>query len=323
MKKVLLYSGGMDSWLIDKLWKPDVKLFFNIGTENSNGELERVKKRNDVEIIDFPLSQFEEVNKNFYLPLRNLHFVIYAAHYGDVICLGATGSSTHRDKNDVFGTLSENVINYLLQEDGRNPVKIVMPYRNVSKTAILAEYIANGGDIEECYRETFSCYSPKNDGSPCMKCTSCQSKFTAFYNNGYQFSQDIIDEFVKNVLNDSNAKGDVKKLAMKLKYGNHTLCIDFDKTITDDTPWPKTGDIRPGCKVVLDKLKSKGFRLVLFTSRIGAEFDEAVEFCEKYHLPFDDYISGKPYAKYYLDDKALSVPDWRTFLMGIDMEGEA
>lgn len=25
-KKVLLYSGGMDSWLIDKIWKPDVKL---------------------------------------------------------------------------------------------------------------------------------------------------------------------------------------------------------------------------------------------------------------------------------------------------------
>lgn len=23
-KKVLLYSGGMDSWLIDKIWKPDV-----------------------------------------------------------------------------------------------------------------------------------------------------------------------------------------------------------------------------------------------------------------------------------------------------------
>lgn len=26
-KKVLLYSGGMDSWLIDKIWKPDVKLY--------------------------------------------------------------------------------------------------------------------------------------------------------------------------------------------------------------------------------------------------------------------------------------------------------
>ena len=31
--KVLLYSGGMDSWLIDKLWKPDVKIFFDTGVD--------------------------------------------------------------------------------------------------------------------------------------------------------------------------------------------------------------------------------------------------------------------------------------------------
>ena len=30
MKKVLLYSGGLDSWLIDKLWNPDFKLYIDI-----------------------------------------------------------------------------------------------------------------------------------------------------------------------------------------------------------------------------------------------------------------------------------------------------
>ena len=29
MSKVLLYSGGTDSWLIDKLWKPDKKIYIN------------------------------------------------------------------------------------------------------------------------------------------------------------------------------------------------------------------------------------------------------------------------------------------------------
>lgn len=32
-KKILLYSGGMDSWLIDKIWKPvwgiERSVFFN------------------------------------------------------------------------------------------------------------------------------------------------------------------------------------------------------------------------------------------------------------------------------------------------------
>lgn len=32
MKKVLLYSGGMDSYIIAKLWHPDVKLYIDYGT---------------------------------------------------------------------------------------------------------------------------------------------------------------------------------------------------------------------------------------------------------------------------------------------------
>ena len=311
MKKVLLYSGGMDSWLIDKLWKPDTKVFFDIGTANSNYELERVKNEPNVEIVKLPLSRFEQPQNNYYLPLRNLHFVTYAAHFGDVICLGATGSSTHKDKNEVFANLAENTINYLLEEEGRLPVKIVMPYRNVSKTDILAEYLAQGGDIQRCYDETFSCYSPKQDGSPCMKCTSCQSKFTAFYNNGYKFSSETIHEFVENVLNDENAKGEPKALAMKLRYGNQTVCIDFDKTVTDDTPWPNTGELRDGCREWLYRMKDSGARLVLFTSRQGIDFINAIRFCKEHNLPFDDFIEGKPYAKYYIDDKAMPFIPWK------------
>ena len=38
-KKVLLYSGGMDSWLIDKIWKPDVKLYVDMGTKYSQPQI--------------------------------------------------------------------------------------------------------------------------------------------------------------------------------------------------------------------------------------------------------------------------------------------
>ena len=215
-RKVLLYSGGMDSWLVDKLWKPDVKLFFDIGTANNKAELERVKKRDDVEIIKLPLGQFEQKENNYFLPLRNLHFVVMAAHYGNVICLGATGSSTHRDKSDIFAFDTANVINYLNSEIAGAPeVKIVMPYRGKSKTNILRKYLQQGGDIEECYNSTFSCYNPV-DGGPCMECTSCQGKFTAFYNNGYKFSEEQIAKFVKGALNNKCVKDEPYRLALKL-----------------------------------------------------------------------------------------------------------
>lgn len=306
MKKVLLYSGGMDSWLIDKLWKPDVRLFFAIGTPNSDAELRRVVKRKDVEIASLDLAQFEQPENNYFLPLRNLHFVVYAAHYGDIICLGATGSSTHRDKNDVFATLAENSINYLLGEGAdKRDVQIVMPFRNMSKTEILAQYLKEGGDIQECYKNTFSCYNPGSDGKPCMKCSSCLSKFTAFYENGYPFTEDEVEQFIEGVFANSNSKGDAFDLAMRLKYGNKTLCIDFDKTITDDSPYPITGNLRPGVLEYLKQYKEQGYRLILFTSRKGHDFDEAVALCKEWKLPLDDYLAGKPFARYYIDDKAI------------------
>ena len=38
-KKVLLFSNGMDSWLIDKLWKPDVKIYIDIEGSYSEKEI--------------------------------------------------------------------------------------------------------------------------------------------------------------------------------------------------------------------------------------------------------------------------------------------
>ena len=313
MKKVLLYSGGMDSWLIDKLWKPDVRLFFDIGTPNNKMELDNIMKNNiDVEIVQMDLSKFEQPNNNYFLPLRNLHFVVYAAHYGDEICLGATGSSTHKDKNDVFATLSENVVNYLLSEDESRieNVRIILPYRNTTKTELLSLYLNQGGDIQKAYNETFSCYSPIN-GKPCMQCTSCMSKFTAFYNNGYQFDPETTDRFIKTVNSGKvPCKEDTIQLAKKLDHNVKVICVDFDNTVTSKSKYPVTGIITEQCIKKLNELHDKGYYLILYTSRIAKDFSDAIEICKAHKLPFDKYISGKPNADFYIDDKALFFDSW-------------
>lgn len=314
MKKVLLYSGGMDSWLIDKLWQPDVKLFFRINTPNNEMEYERVKNRSDVKIIEMDLHKFEQPDNNYFLPLRNLHFVTYAAHYGDIICLGATGSSTHNDKNEVFTTLSENAINYLLSEDNtrEEPVKIVLPFKDTTKTELLHKYISLGGDINKAYEETFSCYSPMN-GKPCMHCTSCISKFTAFYNNGYRFDDSVINEFINTVASgDIPCKHDAVMLARRLRHSNKTICVDFDNTITTKSQFPVTGNLQPDCYALIKRLHFKGYTLIMYTSRTGVDFDSAKQFCKDNELPFDDYVSGKPLADLYIDDKGYRFTDWNS-----------
>ena len=224
--KVLLYSGGMDSWLIDHIIKPDVLLFIRINTPNNELEYQKLLellhkgkiKANKLKVIDFDLSEYERPTQNYFLPLRNLHFVTLASHYGDEIYLGATGSSTHYDKNTTFADKAADVISYLLSESNEGPVTIKLPFKDTTKTALLKRFIDEGGSIEDAYNSTVSCYTPV-DGKPCMSCTSCMSKFAAFYNNGYKFDNISLDRFMSYVeKNYEVQKPDVIKIYEELKH---------------------------------------------------------------------------------------------------------
>lgn len=47
----------MDSWLIDKIWKPDVKLYVDMGTKYSQEEIKRLPA--DVVVEKLDLSKWE------------------------------------------------------------------------------------------------------------------------------------------------------------------------------------------------------------------------------------------------------------------------
>ena len=118
MKKVLLYSGGMDSWLIDKIWQPDKKIYINMHTRYSEQEIKKIKALNtDVEIIDFPLGQWERDDK--IIPLRNLYLPMVVCNITgteDVdICLGATAGDRVLDKSKEFVEKANDLLNYLYQ----------------------------------------------------------------------------------------------------------------------------------------------------------------------------------------------------------------
>lgn len=227
--KVLLYSGGMDSWLIDHIVQPDVILFVRIHTANNEMEYQKLLelldkgkvKANKLKVVDYDLSEYERPSQNYYLPLRNLHFVTLAAHYGNEIYLGATGSSTHYDKNMTFAEKSADIISYLLSETNEGPVTIKLPFKDTTKTELLKQFIDNGGSIEDAYESTVSCYTPIND-KPCMSCTSCMSKFAAFYNNGYKFDDESLKRFMNYVeKNYEVQKPDVITIYEELKRGSN------------------------------------------------------------------------------------------------------
>ncbi|MCS3283396.1 7-cyano-7-deazaguanine synthase [Bacteroides salyersiae] len=193
-KKVLLYSGGMDSWLIDKIWKPDVKLYVDMGTKYSQEEIKRLPA--DVVVEKLDLSKWEREDK--IIPLRNMYLIGIATNYGNEICLGATAGDRVLDKSPIFADMYEQLLNYLYRKQHwteERKIRINLDFKKYTKAQLVWIYKEQGGNIENAFASSFSCYSPE-DGKECWKCKPCFRKFIAFALNGYPFTEDIIDRNV-------------------------------------------------------------------------------------------------------------------------------
>lgn len=214
--KVLLYSGGTDSWLIKELWNPDILLYVDMDTQYSKQEIKRIQKRKErVNIVTFPLGRWED-KKTAFIPMRNMYLLMVASNYGDNICLGATkedagGSS---DKDISFLKEAESMLNRLWAPqslyDGKK-VRVEKEFTTMTKEDMLRMYLKIGGDINRFKNETFSCYTPKKD-KECMHCKACFRKFIVAYANGADYTRqeketmlDFIEESV--IHRSSHAKG--------------------------------------------------------------------------------------------------------------------
>jgi hypothetical protein len=100
------------------------------------------------------------------------------------------------------------------------------------------------------------------------------------------------------------------------------IAIDFDGTIVEHE-YPKIGKEKLFAFRTLKELEKQGARLILWTFRVGAELDEAVEFCRGNGIEFyainrnypeevmDETVSRKINADIYIDDKNLGgFPGW-------------
>ena len=100
------------------------------------------------------------------------------------------------------------------------------------------------------------------------------------------------------------------------------IAVDFDGTIVENR-YPDVGEEKLFAFQTLKQMQQKGYRLILWTYRVGKELDEAVEFCRKNGIEFyavnknypeemfDETVSRKIDADVYIDDKNLGgFPGW-------------
>ena len=101
-----------------------------------------------------------------------------------------------------------------------------------------------------------------------------------------------------------------------------TMGIDFDGTICEKQPYGDgTISNKPnaGAQEVISMLKTIGFKIVVFTTRLNPKFGGDIEWkkkqiedwLNKYEIPFDEVTNNKPEAIAYIDDRAIRFTNWQ------------
>lgn len=188
---VLLYSGGLDSFIAAALMDPDVLLHVDTGT--AYGDVERRKiqvptgmedRLVRIEMLD--LGQWER-KEDLILPGRNAHLVLAGAQYGDIVMLGATAGDRTNDKNEKFAKLMTKLLQHMYDvqwwlPEGRKP-RVLLPLKDKTKRQLVREYRKQGFRDADLINKTFSCYYPKDD-EPCARCKPCVRKWVALWAEG-------------------------------------------------------------------------------------------------------------------------------------------
>jgi len=196
---ILLFSGGIDSYIAWHYLNKPKTVYFNLNSRYSKKELHYVKNLIPNTIIDNSLDiSDKEKGENAYVPFRNLLLAALAVKYSDTIVIAGIKGDNVSDKNpDIFTDMST-----ILSKMEKRNITITSPFWNMTKNDIIKWFLRNGGS-EENLLNTVSCYS--NDMKKyCGSCPSCFRKWVALKYNGINipyFNNDIMDDYYRRAKN--------------------------------------------------------------------------------------------------------------------------
>lgn len=188
MKRVLLFSGGMDSVAAWELLCRPERVYVRIGAPYETRELNSLAHRGLLpeHLLDSGRWLGGHADKAGRVPLRNLLFAVAAAAAtgADEVVLGATAGETSPDKSRAFARAATRA---MTEAEGR-PVRLLLPFRHVTKKGLVARLLALAGrdDGTAMLQASPSCYVPWPAAGTvgCGRCTSCLRRWVAMSLNG-------------------------------------------------------------------------------------------------------------------------------------------
>lgn len=256
-KRVLLFSGGMDCYIINALEQPDVLLFIDNKSKYSTIERSKLEARqaagllpNLVIVEDF-INMSELERDDYIIPSRNAYFILRAAEFGDEIILGATSGDRSTDKDKKFAKMMTNMLNHIYESshwvgsEGRN-IKVNFKYKNYTKQQLIKALIRKRMEefeftrrearkyvAKELFKKSASCYEFVGEDDnyvPCGTCKPCTRKWLAILaatgidtgeyfatNPRGYFSPDVIEQWIAKESGPNNRGKESKEIIKTLE----------------------------------------------------------------------------------------------------------
>ena len=188
MSKVILNSGGMDSFFV-AIENPGAKhVFVDIGQAYLEKELLSASRIADhvgtdlIAVQGAQITRFEHQPSGI-IPLRNAELILCAGQFGDDILLGILANEVNSDKSQEFLRAMECVMTISCRpqywSDGRN-FRIHTPLGTRSKTELVRDLWQTHGPDSAHWKamlQTVSCYD--GGSQHCGACPSCFKRWVA------------------------------------------------------------------------------------------------------------------------------------------------
>lgn len=188
MQKVLLSSGGMDSWLLahEPELEGAIHLYVNIGQKYFGKEHNAAytlaqEVDSQYEIVKGPdLGQYE--HSTGIIPFRNAQMILLAGLYGEEIYFGVIADEINSDKSPEFVAAIQETMNISHRAQywthGKN-YNVKTPFRQYTKSDLVRRYLDNGGSLDKLLTSV-SCYDAGSHH--CGRCASCFKRWVALVN---------------------------------------------------------------------------------------------------------------------------------------------
>lgn len=325
--RILLFSGGLDSYIAwHWLGKPQT-VYFDLGTPYSSYEIKVIKELIPTTIIDSSLNLASRQmldSDTAFIPMRNLYLAMLACKYGEEIIICGLKDDNVGDKTpQAFArfTVSLSALN-------NRQIKVTSPFWGMTKADIVKWYLETYQGDKAKLLETISCYTPSLDTKAfrlnkryCGKCRCCFRKWNALFVNGIElpfYNLRLMAEYLdKAQHNDyiTERNVSIKKAVSEYAWDGSfihlgkTYRVDIDGVLTVETEGHdyKNRTPHPGRIDKVNMLYDQGARIVLWTSRYSQDKAVTKNWLAENNVRWDELLLGKPQYDGIIDDKVIDL----------------